>query len=110
MGRGTFEKLSEFVRKIQPNHNEWRQVSYMLFELPEHQGTFTRRVRKMVKLTETLKISCLHPIPHIRLNSEDALLNMLDEIVTKVGEGLMLQRADSLHHSGRSDDFLKVKP
>ena len=110
MGRGTFEKLSGIVRKIQPNHNEWRQVSYMLFELPEHPGTFTRRVRKMVKLTETLKISWLQPIPQIRLNSEDALLNMLDEIVTKGGEGLMLHRADSLYHSGRSDDLLKLKP
>ena len=54
MGRGTFEKLSGIVRIIQPNHYDWRQVRYMLFELPEHQGTFTRRVRKMVKLTETL--------------------------------------------------------
>ena len=110
MGRGTFEKLSGIVRKIQPNHNEWKQVSYMLFELPEHPGTFTQRVRKMVKLTETLKISWLQPIPQIRLNSEDALLNMLDGIVTKGGEGLMLHRADSLYHSGRSDDLLKLKP
>jgi len=110
MGRGTFEKLSGIVRKIQPNHNDWRQVRYMLFELPEHPGTFTRRVRKMVKLTENLKISWLHPIPQIRLNSEDALLNMLDEIVTKGGEGLMLHRADPLYHSGRSDDLLKLKP
>ena len=59
MGRGTFENLSEIVRKIQPNHYDWRQDRYMLFELPEHQGNFTRRVRKIVKLTETLKISWL---------------------------------------------------
>jgi len=35
---------------------------------------------------------------------------MLDEIVTKGGEGLMLHRTDSLYHSGRSDDLLKLKP
>ena len=110
MGLGTFEKLSGIVRKIQPNHNEWRQVRYMLFELPEHPGTFTRRVCKMVKLTETLKISWLHLILQIRLNSEDALLKMLDEIVTKGGEGLMLHRANSFYHSGRSDNLLKLKP
>ena len=57
MEQGTFEKLSVIVRKIQPNHNDWRQVRYTLFELLEHPGTFTQRVRKMVKLTETLKIS-----------------------------------------------------
>ena len=110
MRRGTFEKLSGIIRKIQPNHNDWRQVRYMLFELPKHPGTFNLRIHKMVKLTETLKISWLQPIPQIRLNSEDALLNMLDEIVTKGGEGLMLHRADSLYHSGRSDDLLKLKP
>ena len=38
----------------------------------------------MVKLTETLKIYWLQPIPQIRLNSEDALLNVLDEFVTRV--------------------------
>ena len=95
MGRGTFEKLSGIVRKIQLNHIAWRQVRYMLFELSEHPGTFTRRVRKLVKLTETLKISLLHPKLQIRLNSEDALLNLLDEIVTKGGKGLVLHRANS---------------
>ena len=35
---------------------------------------------------------------------------MLDEIVTKGGEELMLHRADSLYNSGRSDDLLKLKP
>ena len=35
---------------------------------------------------------------------------MLDEIVKKGGEGLMLHRADSMCHSGRSDDLLKLKP
>ena len=99
MGRETFEKLSRIVRKIQPNHNDWRQVRYMLFEHSEHQGTYTRRVRKMVKLTETLKISWLRHILQISLNSEDALLNILDEIVTKGGEGLMLHHANSLYHS-----------
>ena len=64
----------------------------------------------MVKLTKTLKISWLHPILQIRLNSEDALLNMLDEIVTKGGKGLMLHRANSFYHSGRSDKLLKLKP
>ena len=44
------------------------------------------------------------------MNSEDSLLNILDEIVTKGGEGWMLHRADSLYHSGRGDDLLKLKP
>ena len=35
---------------------------------------------------------------------------MFDDIVKKGTEGLMLHRADSLYHSARSDDLLKLKP
>ena len=35
---------------------------------------------------------------------------MLDEIVKKGGEGLILNRVDSMHYSGRSADLLKLKP
>ena len=34
---------------------------------------------------------------------------MLDEIVKRGGEGLMLHRADSMYHIGRNDDLLKLK-
>lgn len=34
MGRGTFERLSGVVRRDVPDDAEWRQVRYMIFELP----------------------------------------------------------------------------
>lgn len=110
MGRGTFDRLSGIVRKKIPDERDWKQVRYMLFELPESSGTFTERIQKMVKLTASVKIPWLQAIPQIHLDSEEALLKMLDEIVKKGGEGLMLHRADSMYHSGRSDDLLKLKP
>ena len=110
MGRGTFDRLSGIVRKKIPDERDWKQVRYMLFELPESSGTFTERIQKMVKLTASVKSPWLQAIPQIHLDSEEALLKMLDEIVKKDGEGLMLHRADSLYHSGRSDDLLKLKP
>lgn len=110
MGRGTFDRLSGIVRKKIPDERDWKQVRYMLFELPESSGTFTERIQKMVELTASVNIPWLQAIPQIHLDSEEALLKMLDEIVKKGGEGLMLHRADSLYHSGRSDDLLKLKP
>ncbi len=109
MGRGTFERLSGIIRKKIPDERDWQQVNYMLFELPESSGTFTQRVHKMVNLTAYANIPWLQAIPQIRLHSEEALLNMLEDIVNIDGEGLMLHRADSLYHSGRSDDLLKLK-
>ena len=82
----------------------------MLFELPESSITFSERVQKMVNLTVSAKIPWLQTIPQICLDSEEALLKMLDDFVKKGAEGLMLHRADSLYLSGRSNDLLKLKP
>ena len=110
MGRGTFDRLSGIVRKKIPDERDWKQVRYMLFELPESSGTFTERIHKMVKLTASVKIPWLQAIPQIHLDSEEALLKMLDEIVKKGGEGLMLHRAESMYHSGKSGDLRKLNP
>ena len=58
----------------------------MLFELPESSGTFSERVQKMLKLTASAKIPWLQTIPQIRLDSEEALLKMLDDYVNKDAE------------------------
>ena len=71
-------------------------MRYILFELLQSSGTFTARIQKMVKFTATVKIPWLQSIRQILLDSEEALQKMLDEIVKKDGEGLMLDRADSL--------------
>ncbi len=44
LGRGRFDQLSGIVRRETPNDAEWRQVRYMIFELPEATGSFTERL------------------------------------------------------------------
>ena len=98
------------MRKKTTDELDWKHVRYMLFELLESSMTFTERIQKMVKLTASVKIPWLQAIPQIHLDSEEALLKMLDEIVKKRCEGLMLHRPDSLYHISKSDDLLKLKP
>jgi DNA ligase-1 len=38
IARGQFEKLSGAVRKTNPVDEEWRQIKYMIFELPDAPG------------------------------------------------------------------------
>jgi DNA ligase-1 len=45
MGRGTFDRLSGIVLKKIPDERDWKQMLYMLFELPESSGTFTERIQ-----------------------------------------------------------------
>src|SRR4026209_1177794 len=35
LARGRFETLSGIVRKVAPQDDEWRQLKYMIFELPD---------------------------------------------------------------------------
>ena len=47
IARGTFDRLSGIVRKEVPDDAEWRQVRYMIFELPGAPGTFRERAEAM---------------------------------------------------------------
>jgi DNA ligase-1 len=110
LGRNTFERLSGIVRKSEPVDAEWRQVRYMLFELPDAEGTFTARKDKLARLVEQAGIPWLRVVEQYRVGDRKALLADLDKVVAAGGEGLMLHRADAHYSAGRSDDLVKLKP
>ena len=110
LGRGGFERLSGIVRKSQPVDAEWRQVSYMLFELPGAAGTFGERKERLRRLAETAGVPWLRAVEQLRVADRQALNAMLDAVVAGGGEGLMLHRDDAPYTSGRGDDLLKLKP
>lgn len=47
LGRGRFDELSGIVRRIQPDEAVWRDVRYMVFELPGTEGRFDERARAL---------------------------------------------------------------
>ncbi|MDR3393566.1 MAG: DNA ligase [Parasulfuritortus sp.] len=110
LGRGTFERLSGIVRKTEPVDAEWRQVRYMLFELPGAGGTFSVRKDRLARLVEQAGIPWLQAVEQFRVDDRKALQAKLDGVVAAGGEGLMLHRADAQYSAGRSDDLVKLKP
>jgi len=110
IARGSFERLSGIVRKSEPVDAEWRQVRFMLFELPGAEGTFTERIAVMRRLVAEAGLPQLQMIEQFRIADRKALMQRLHEVVHDGGEGLMLHRADALYRAGRSDDLLKLKP
>jgi DNA ligase-1 len=109
-GRDRFDDLSAFVRRNEPDDAEWRQIKYMIFELPGAPGTFTERIADMQRLVAASRLPNLEAVPQFRIGDRKALKRRLEEIVKDGGEGLMLHRADAPYHGGRSDDLLKLKP
>jgi DNA ligase-1 len=110
LGRGAFERLSGIVRKAEPVDAEWRQVNYMLFELPGAEGAFTARKDKLIAVVEQAAIPWLQVVEQYRVVDRKTLLADLDKVVAAGGEGLMLHRAEAPYTAGRSDDLVKLKP
>jgi DNA ligase-1 len=110
MGRGSFDRLSGAVRREVPDDAEWRQVRYMIFELPDAAGAFTDRSEAIRQIVARVNISWLQAVEQFRLADEAALKRKLDETVRGGGEGLMLHRADAPYITGRSAVLLKVTP
>ena len=109
-GRGTFERLSGIVRKAVPVDEEWRQVRYMIFELPGAPGDFTTRARQIESVVQSAQLPWLQAIVQRPAVDRRQVAKMLADVLKAGGEGLMLHRADAPYETGRSDTLLKVKP
>ena len=109
IGRGQFDLLSGTVRRQTPDDAEWRQVRYLVFELPQAPGTFRQRAEALRQIVTEADVSWLQALEQFELGSRQALNQKLKEMTTAGGEGLMLHRADAPYMTGRSDVLLKMK-
>lgn len=110
IARGRFDALSGTVRRIEPVDAEWRQVHYLVFELPGAAGDFSARVRQMRTIVAQAGVPWLKAVEQTRVADRDELMKRLDAVVRASGEGLMLHRADAPYLTGRNDALLKLKP
>ena len=108
-GRGRFSHAVSTVREQTPDDAAWRDIRFMVFDLPAHPGTFTEREQAYQRLVSGLNQAWVQAVPQWRVDSHAALRAQLNARVKAGAEGLMLHRADAPYRSGRSDDLLKVK-
>jgi DNA ligase len=110
LARGRFETLSGIVRKITPQDAEWRQIKYMIFELPNGAGPFVKRAQRIKEIIAQTQWPQLVAVEQFRVANRTILKKKLDEVVRGGGEGLVLHLADAAYVTGRSDVLLKLKP
>ena len=108
-GRNRFEISASAVLDAEPSEEAWRQVRFMVFDLPQSPHPFDERLATLKSLASELP-SFVEIVNQQRLANNDELSAELHRVVSKGGEGLMLHRADSFYHGDRSDDLLKMKP
>ncbi|MEO8298510.1 MAG: DNA ligase [Burkholderiales bacterium] len=110
LGRGRFEALAATVRTESPNQAAWRELRYLVFELPGGAGTFEDRAGRIQQVVAQAAWPQLVAVAQTRMADRAALQRRLDQVVRAGGEGLMLHRADAPYLTGRSDVLLKFKP
>ena len=109
MGRGAFERLSGAVRRQRPDDAQWREIRFMVFDLPSSPATFDRRLQRLREMFETVASPYVALVEQFRVAGRAELMERLERVVAGGGEGLMLHEGSSLYAAGRSDDLLKLK-
>lgn len=110
MGRGQFSRTVSTVRQKIPDEAAWREVRYMVFDLPGHPGVFTERNAALSGVIAGIGQPWVRQVEQFKVADRAALQTLLARIVKQGGEGVMLHRGDSLYRAERNDDLLKLKP
>lgn len=109
-GRERFETTVSTVRRQVPDDKDWREIRFMVFDLPAHPGTFDERLKALQRMLPLPESTSMVLVAQQRATTHAALMALLDKTMRLGGEGLMLHRGDSLYRAERNGDLLKVKP
>lgn len=128
LGRGRFDELSGELRATVPTPGFWRNVRYMIFELPPQSccaqaacpprvsieaacdADFSTRYQAMQRLLAAAKFPQLQVLEQRHFVSNKQLRDWFDQQLAGGAEGAMLHLASAPYQSGRSDVLLKLKP
>ena len=110
IARGQFAQTVSIVRQQTPDDAAWRKISFMTFDLPAHPGTFDERNTALQQIVARVGQPWLQQVEQFKVANRNELQTLLQRIVKRGGEGLMLHRGSSLYRAERNDDLLKLKP
>ncbi len=121
MGRQKFQQTISVVKRLDGGE-QWRNVRYVVYDMPAHGGKFEERHEEFSKLgwsfcdlegifdDDYVKTGgFVRGMLHGRIRDRSHLLYLLKSYVTTGAEGIMLRQPGSLYEIGRSYTLLKVK-
>lgn len=109
IARDQFQSTVSCIRKIHIDEGCWRKVRFMIFDLPKHTGTFTQRIESMKHLVENTSSAYLSMIKQLKINNNQQLDELLNDIIKKKGEGLMVHRSNAYYQQRRTSNIMKLK-
>ena len=98
------------IVRRQDQNDEWQQITYMVYDSPLLDIKFSKRLRAIEKMLESnpdCKVVKLHK--HVLCKSQRHLDQVMDKVIEKKGEGMMIKDPESKYEQKRSNYLLKVK-
>ena len=109
LARGQFDRLSATIRRHRIEEERWRNIQYLIFDLPVSELPFDLRLEQIKQLVRQVNRPHIRAVEQFKVADHQQLFETLDSIVKNKGEGLMLHRGAALYRHNRSDDLLKLK-
>lgn len=107
--RDDFQNVMSIVSKNVPIDTEWRNIQYMVFDLPTMKVPFEERMQELEKIVTNTNSKYLKYVPQVKIENSQQLELYEKEITSKGGEGIMLRRPNSSYENKRSNFLLKMK-
>ena len=108
MARGAFQRTISVVRR-HDGSDHWKQIRFLIFDAPEHDGAFEARVDWLKRTFGQSVSDYIRVVEHTRCEGAEQLKDELARIEALSGEGVMLRQPGSRYVAGRSSTLLKVK-
>ncbi len=108
VGRKQFQRTTSIVRSG-AGSDEWKAVTYVVFDAPEAKGGFEARLAHIEKVMTRAAPPHARFLEHAQCKGVEHLKEELARVEALGGEGLMLRQPGSKYAVGRSNTLLKVK-
>jgi len=108
-GREYFQYMGTVRKKI-PVDEEWKNIKYVVYDLPEEDDIFENRIDKLIKIVKENNSNIVIYAKQIKIKSLIHMEKTYQDILKKGGEGIMIKDPTSLYEDKRSNYMLKYKP
>ena len=106
-GPGRFNEAISIVRSGTADPVRWKNIRYMVFDLPDHPGLFEDRMRELDKIVAGTTHGVA--VRQTLCTSSRHMKQFHDAAKAKGAEGTMLREANSYYERRRSRTLMKVK-
>lgn len=108
-GRGGFNHVQKTVLDQVPDSSQWEKITFMLFDVPGHLGTFEQRYGYLQNYCQSLPFTHIQCVEQKIVETHKDLQALLNEVTHDEAEGLMLKKRHEIYHPGRNSSLIKVK-